>query len=210
MSGLRIWLAGSIICLCNAVGATRALAQVPETFRPSVAILHPEGSNAETIRDRVLLTLWFTAQEMNIPPQELPSIVVIRAQRTIAEQIGIEVGKNGALIVFRTPDGKPSLFELWIVGDDIDLALTKGFIQALSIQHATNEAPQVVAARVSKRRFHYKVRGESATTQAKRTIKQGLALIELGMSIGSPDSKHCLLKQSVVDWMLPAIIVDLD
>jgi hypothetical protein len=139
-------------CLLISVAVVPAFAQVPDDFRPPVAILYSEGSDADIIKDRVLTTLWFTTQEMSIPFKDLPSMVVIRAQSSVAKQVGITPGKNGALMVIGTPGTKNLLFELWIVGDDLDLALTKGFVQALSVQREIDEkTQQVIAQRVAKR-----------------------------------------------------------
>src|SRR4051812_35691923 len=151
-SDLRHHVGRLFSCLLISAAVGSAYGQVPEDFHPPVVILYSEGGDTALIKDRVLTTLWFTTQEMNIPREDVPPIVIIRAQSAVAKQVGITPGKNGALLAIGTPGTKSLLFELWIVGDDLDLALTKGFVQALSVQREIDEKTQQgIAQRVAKR-----------------------------------------------------------
>jgi hypothetical protein len=151
-SDLRHHVGQLLSCLLISAAVGPAYGQVPDDFHPPVVILYSEGGDATLIKDRVLTTLWFTTQEMNIPLEDVPPIVIIRAQSAVARQVGITPGKNGALLAIGTPGTKGLLFELWIVGDDLDLALTKGFVQALSVQREIDEKTQQgIAQRVAKR-----------------------------------------------------------
>lgn len=148
-----------LACLFIILSATSfSLAQIPNDFQPSVAILHADDSDESSFRELVRLTLWYTAQEMRIPVNDLPPITVVHARRTVSDQVGISAGPNGALLVLGDPKTKGCLFEMWIVGDDAQFALASGFIQLLTIQHGLNpqqggSKARWVSQRVSSARF---------------------------------------------------------
>jgi len=122
-------------------------AQVPDDFRPSVAILHADDSDEAPFRDLVRLTLLYTAQEMHTPVNDLPHITVIHARRAVSEQIGIAAGQNGALLIIGDPKTRTCLFEMWIVGDDAQYALATGFVQLLTIQQGLGSQQEESTAR---------------------------------------------------------------
>jgi len=127
-------------------------AQVPDDFRPSVAILHADDSDEAPFRDLVRLTLWYTAQEMHTVVNDLPHITVVHAPRAVSEQIGISAGQNGALLVIGDPRTRTCLFEMWIVGEDAQYALATGFVQLLTIQQGlVPQQEESMARRVSHR-----------------------------------------------------------
>ena len=152
-------LAQFFVCSSIILSASSfTIAQIPNEFQPSVAILHADDSDESSFRELVRLTLWYTAQEMHISANDLPPITVVHARRTVSDQVGISAGPNGALLVFGDPKTKSCLFEMWIVGDDAQYALASGFIQLLTIQQGLDPQQQeskarLVSQQVSSERF---------------------------------------------------------
>lgn len=120
-------LSGTIL-----LAAGVAVAQVPSTFHPPLAVLrspHAEGNLSEA---HAIQVLWCAVTELRLSPDSVPRIVLVHAGHDTLDVAAIPISKRLAGVVLVEPmqdNGK--VYYLWVDGKDGDATLSQGFVRIL-------------------------------------------------------------------------------
>ncbi len=115
-------------------------AQVPSDFHPRLAVLNSQGTINTLSYERVVLALWYASEELSVPVEQLPRIVVVRGCPDSAKVMDFVVVRRlvaadgfATVITTEVPDTKERVYEAWIVGNNTEYWLAKAMITILNM-----------------------------------------------------------------------------
>lgn len=151
--------------------AAIATAQRPTEISNHLAVLHCDESRSTLAPSRVALALQYAAEEMRVPVTELPHIVIIRCTVAVADVAYASIGDNGGGVMAIAVSPTKRMYDLWVVGDDVDLAMVRGLVTILALDRSLDVAKQDVHVRRVMSRLTASVSAETFQVGSNRRLR---------------------------------------